>query len=65
MFDYIPDTGTAWEREPLEELVKEGQLHAYKHEGFWKCMDTVKERDELEELWNSRSAPWKVWGGEK
>ena len=49
------------EKEPLERLVKDGQLNAYKHNGFWQCMDTQRERDRLEELWTSGKAPWKLW----
>jgi len=61
VFDYISGDGTQWEREPLERLAKEGQLMAYKHEGFWQCMDTLREKYILEELWKSGKAPWKVW----
>lgn len=53
---------TAFEREPLERIAAEKQLHAYKHEGFWEGMDTLRDKNELERLWNSnRGAPWKVW----
>jgi glucose-1-phosphate cytidylyltransferase len=53
---------TAFEREPLERIAAEKQLHAYKHEGFWQAMDTLRDKNELERLWNSdRGAPWKVW----
>ena len=62
--DYI-DPSTAdtmmWERAPLQNLAKDGQLHAYKHDGFWKCMDTQRDKEQLEEMWQSGSAPWKVW----
>lgn len=61
IFDYIEDDGTIFEKEPLERLTQMGQLDAYKHDGFWKCMDTKREKDELEALWASGSAPWKVW----
>jgi glucose-1-phosphate cytidylyltransferase len=50
-----------WERDPLEKLAKENNLGAYKHEGFWKCMDTLRDKIELERTWGSGSAPWKVW----
>ena len=61
MFDYIEGDKTVFEKEPLEQLVKEGQLNAYKHNGYWQCMDTQREKEKLEELWNSGNAPWKVW----
>lgn len=59
--DYINGDQTILEKEPLERAAKEGQLVAYKHEGFWKCMDTVREKNELESLWAAGNAPWKVW----
>ena len=58
--DYIAGDGTVFEFEPLERLTREGQLMAYKHDGFWQCMDTIRERRQLEELW-SNGAPWRVW----
>lgn len=58
---YIKDDETIWEREPLENLAKEGQLMAYKHRGFWKPMDTLRDKRELNALWESKKAPWKVW----
>ena len=58
---YIADDATLWEREPLERLAEEGQLRAFRHEGFWQPMDTLRERNLLEELWTSGRAPWKVW----
>jgi len=62
IFDYIPEgEDTFWEREPLEKLAKDGQLVAYKHHGFWKPMDTLRDKIELETLWNSGKAKWKVW----
>ena len=63
IFDYIPanDTSSVWEREPLENLAKDGQLISFKHEGFWKPMDALRDKNQLEELWNSGKAPWKVW----
>ncbi len=62
VFDYIEDGDTAvWEKEPLERLAAEGQLNAYRHEGFWYSMDLLKEKNYLESLWNSGQAPWKVW----
>lgn len=59
--DFIKGDDTVLERDPLESAAKQGQLMAYKHEGFWKCMDTVREKDALERLWTSGQAPWKVW----
>lgn len=59
--DYIEGDATVLEKAPLETAAKLGQLMAYKHEGFWQCMDTVREKEQLEKLWNSGNAPWKVW----
>lgn len=62
IFNYIPDgDGIIWERDPLEALAKDGQLSGYKHTGFWKPMDALRDKIVLEELWNSSKAPWKVW----
>jgi glucose-1-phosphate cytidylyltransferase len=60
-FDYIDGDDTILEKKPLETVAKTGQLMAYKHDGFWKCMDTAREKLELEKLWESGNAPWKVW----
>ena len=62
IFNYLEGDATIWEREPLEFLAKEEQLMAFKHEGFWKPMDTLRDKIELENLWNNSVAPWKVWG---
>lgn len=59
--DYIENDETIWERSPIEQLARDGQLMGYQHDGFWSCMDTLKEKNLLEELWNSGKAPWKVW----
>jgi len=59
--DYIDGDSTMWEREPMENLVGANQLAAYKHHGFWQCMDTLRDKTRLEELWNSGKAPWMVW----
>jgi glucose-1-phosphate cytidylyltransferase len=59
--DYIADDETSWEKEPLEGLTKDGQMMGYRHFGFWSCMDTLKEKNYLDEMWNSGQAPWKVW----
>lgn len=61
VFDYIVDDNTIWERAPLESLASEGELVAYKHNGFWKPMDTIRDKMELEEMWSSGNAKWKVW----
>ena len=61
IFDYIEGDFTTFEREPLETIAEEGQLMAYKHDGFWQCMDTMRDREKLEELWKLGKAPWKVW----
>lgn len=60
-FNYINGDETIWEREPLESLSKDGQLAAYKHFGFWKCMDTIRDKIELEDRWKKGTAKWKVW----
>lgn len=59
--DYIENDSTPWERSPLEMLSKEGQLAAYKHEGYWQCMDNIREVQALENLWQKGIAPWKLW----
>jgi len=61
IFDYIKGDEPYWEREPLENLAKENQLVAYKHAGFWKPMDVLRDKRELEEMWNKGAAPWKSW----
>src|SRR5208337_1608507 len=61
IFDYISGDEIILEREPLENLASHGQLAAYKHHGFWKCMDTLRDKIDMEALWNSGAAPWKKW----
>ena len=61
VFDYIEGDKTIWEREPLENLAKDGQLVSFKHRGFWKPMDTLRDKVELDSLWNSGKAEWKIW----
>lgn len=61
VFDYIESDHTSWEREPLERLAAEGKLSAYRHHGFWHPMDTMYDKQELQKLWESDSAPWKIW----
>lgn len=58
---HIAGDKTVWEREPLEQLARDGQLSAYTHHGFWQPMDTLRDKNHLEELWASGRAPWKVW----
>jgi glucose-1-phosphate cytidylyltransferase len=60
VFEYVDGDDTQWEREPLEGLARDGQLMAYKHESFWQCMDTLRDKKLLEELWQT-GAPWKTW----
>ncbi len=59
--DYIKDDSTRWEEQPLQTLAEEGKLAAYRHLGFWYAMDTLREKNHLEELWASGQAPWKTW----
>lgn len=61
VFDYIAGDSTVFEKEPLENLAKNGELMAYRHNGFWKCMDTQRDKMQLEEMWASGKAPWKTW----
>lgn len=61
IFDYIKDDNTVFERDPLEKIAAEGELMSYLHTGYWQCMDTKREMDMLENLWQSGKAPWKSW----
>ena len=61
VFDLLEGDHTSWEQEPLEALARAGQIGAYQHEGFWQPMDTLRDKNHLEELWASGQAPWKVW----
>lgn len=61
VFDYISDDTTVLERGPLERLAAEGQLMAFKHQGFWQCMDTLRDKTYLEDLWDSGNPLWKIW----
>jgi glucose-1-phosphate cytidylyltransferase len=61
VIDYIEGDQTLWEREPMERLASDGQLSTYFHRGFFQPMDTLRDKNQLEELWNSGKAPWKVW----
>ena len=59
--EYIEDDMTVWEREPLEKIAQEGLLAAYRHEGFWQPMDTLRDKMYLGQLWASGNPPWRVW----
>jgi glucose-1-phosphate cytidylyltransferase len=61
IIDYIEGDETTFERYPLETVAKKGQLKAYKHSGFWQCMDTLRDKGFLEKLWTENKASWKVW----
>ena len=61
IFDYLQDDSTVLERTPLEDLAKEQKLTAFKHNGFWHPMDTLRDKNQLEKLWVSEKAPWKIW----
>jgi len=62
VFDYLTGDSTIWERDPLERLAKDGELMAYKHNSFWAALDTLRDKNQLESMWNAGKAPWKVWG---
>ena len=61
VFDYLGDDSTVFEQEPLRKLAEDGQLNAYKYDGFWQCMDTMRDKEKLQKLWDSGEAPWKMW----
>ena len=61
MLPYIADDQTSWESEPLAQLAAEDQLQAFQHDGFWHPMDTLRDKNLLETLWQSGQAPWKIW----
>lgn len=65
VLEFIDDDSTVWEKEPLEQLAEIGQLSAFKHDGFWHPMDTLRDKNYLESLWNSGSPPWRVWSKEQ
>ena len=60
IFDYI-QSNVMFERDPMEHLADDGEIMAYKHKGFWQCMDTLRDKQKLEEMWLGDKAPWKVW----
>jgi glucose-1-phosphate cytidylyltransferase len=61
VFDFIQNDSTVWEQSPMEKLAQEGQLSAFRHQGFWQPMDTLRDKNLLEKLWQSGTAPWKIW----
>ena len=61
VIDYFAEDATIWEQEPLRNLAMDGELMAYEHHGFWQPMDTLRDKQHLEELWSSGKAPWRVW----
>ena len=61
VIDYIDGDDTVFEKGPMDRLCADGQLMAYRHPGFWQCMDTLRDKQKLEELWSSGDAPWKIW----
>ena len=61
IFDYLAGDSTVLEKEPLRKLAQDGELMCYKHSGFWQCMDTLREKEKLEQMWNDGNAPWKIW----
>jgi glucose-1-phosphate cytidylyltransferase len=61
IFDYIKQDSTVWEKEPMENLARDGKLSAYKHGDFWQSMDSLRDKNVLEEIWASGSSPWKIW----
>jgi glucose-1-phosphate cytidylyltransferase len=61
VLDYVDSDQAIWEREPMERLAEAGELSAYRHQGFWQNLDTLRDKMVLEELWTTGEAPWKVW----
>jgi len=61
VIDRVSGDDTIWEQEPLKNLASDGQLMAFKHKGFWQPMDTLRDKNYLENLWDSNKAPWKLW----
>lgn len=59
--DYVEGDEAVWEKGPVEALVRDGQMSGYRHQGFWSCMDTLKEKNMLEDLWRGGDAPWRIW----
>ena len=65
VIEYIKDDSTVWEREPMENLARDGMIAAFRHDGFWHPMYTLRDKSVLEELWQSGRAPWKIWQDDK
>ena len=61
VFDFIDDDKTVWENKPMSKLALLGKLNSYKHSQFWRPMDTMTDKRQLEEIWNSEKAPWRIW----
>jgi glucose-1-phosphate cytidylyltransferase len=61
VIDFIEDDSIVWEKEPVEALAKKGQMSAFEHNGYWQPMDTLRDKNHLEELWQTQKAPWKIW----
>jgi glucose-1-phosphate cytidylyltransferase len=61
VLDYIDGDNTVFEQQPLEQLAHDGELYTYRHEGFWKCMDTLRDKNKLNEMWDEGEAKWKLW----
>lgn len=62
VFDYITEgDSTVWEQKPMEQIASDGQMKAFKHEGFWRPMDTLKDKHDLNEMWDTNNSPWKIW----
>jgi len=61
VFDYVDGDSTQWEKEPMERLARDGQLVAFRHSGFWQCMDTLRDKRMLQDLWDNGSPPWRIW----
>ena len=61
MIDFISGDSTVWEREPMEKLAHDQQMAAFRHKGFWQPMDTLRDKQTLEKIWEEGQAPWKVW----
>ena len=61
VLDYIDGDDTVFEKKPLEKICEDGQLMAFRHRGFWQCMDTMRDKEKLEQLWATKKAPWKRW----
>ena len=61
VLDYVKDDTIMFEREPMEKIAQDGELMCYRHEGFWQCMDTLRDKQKLDTLWESGNAPWKIW----